>query len=122
MSEKKEVGYVFQFAANVADGMSLTISGNFPIGASNVDMNSEVDKVRKVFDRQRARNNAELLKANLVAKQAQLRNAELDFKQHASNPKMDKSVVERTRAAIDELKREIEMGEAELARNKAEAE
>ena len=30
-------------------------------------------------------------------------------------------VIERTRQMIDELKREIEMGEAELARTEAEA-
>ena len=121
MSEKKEVGYVFQFAANVADGMSLTINGNFPVGAAAVDMNVEVDKIRAVFQRQRAKNNVMLIKAGLEAKQAQLRNAELDFKHQASDSKMDKRVIERTRQMIDELKREIEMGEAELARTDAEA-
>lgn len=121
MAEKREVGYLFQFAANIADGMSLTISGNFAVDAPLAEMNAEVDKVRRVFERQRAKNNVEIIKANLQAKAAQLRNAELDFKHQASDPRTDKKVLERTRALIDEIKREIEIGEAELARNQAEA-
>jgi hypothetical protein len=48
-----DAGYVFTLNYNLGDGKMLQIVGNFPRGAKAVDMNAELDKVRRVFKRQR---------------------------------------------------------------------
>ena len=52
---KEEIGYAWNFVADLGNGKQFSLSGNFPKGVALVDMNAEVDKVRSVFDRQQAK-------------------------------------------------------------------
>jgi len=121
MSEKKDVGYVYQFAATVADGMSVTINGNFPIGVSTEEINAELDRFRAVAERQRAKNEIKLLEAELIAKEAMLRNAELDLRQYLKKNKDGDDFSERLKAKIEELTRELERGAKQLEETRAKA-
>jgi len=54
--EKKEkVGYAFRIGAQTADGINIDVTGNFPVGATNEVINTELDKWIDVFSRQRAK-------------------------------------------------------------------
>lgn len=54
-TEKETIGYAWNFAADLGNGCQFSLSGNFPKGLSGADMSKEVDKVRRVFDRQQAK-------------------------------------------------------------------
>jgi ribosome recycling factor len=121
MSEKKDVGYVYQFAATVADGMSVTFNGNFPIGVSNEEINAEIDRFRAVAERQRAKNEVKMLEAMLIEKEATIRNAELDLRQYLKKNKDGDDFSERLKAKIEELTRDYERGVKQLEETKAKA-
>lgn len=53
--KKKDIGYAFRIGAQTADGISIDITGNFPIGAPDNVINVELDKWINIFSRQRAR-------------------------------------------------------------------
>jgi len=57
MSEekKKDIGYAFRIGAQTADGISIDVTGNFPIGAPDEVINLELDKWINIFSRQRAK-------------------------------------------------------------------
>lgn len=57
MSEekKKDIGYAFRIGAQTADGISIDVTGNFPIGAPDAAINLELDKWINIFSRQRAK-------------------------------------------------------------------
>lgn len=55
---KTEIGYAWNFQADLGNGRTFSLSGNFIKGISANEMNSEVDKVRSVFDRQQAQSAA----------------------------------------------------------------
>jgi len=121
MSEKKDVGYVYQFAATVADGMSVTFNGNFPIGVSTEEINAEIDRFRAVAERQRAKNEVKMLEAMLIEKEATIRNAELDLRQYLKKNKDGDDFSERLKAKIEELTRDYERGVKQLEETKAKA-
>jgi hypothetical protein len=116
MSEEKKIGYVFQFAANVADGMSLTISGNFAVGDSTETMNAEVDRLRSVMDRQRAKNEVPLLEAQVEEVRRRREASRFDLEQHMKLPpnKVDRNLVARVTKMIEEFDTDIERGEMKL--------
>ena len=66
--ETRPVGYMFDFATDLGQGRSFVVRGNFPVGALVGEMNTEVDKIRAVADRQ-------LAKALVVLKRDEVRNA-----------------------------------------------
>lgn len=121
MSEKSEVGYVYQFAATVADGMSVTFSGNLPIGVTTEQINVEVDRFRAVAERQRAKNEVKMLEAMLVEKEATLRNAKLDLRQYFKKHKEGDEFSERLEAKIEELQHDLERGRKQLEDTKVKA-
>ena len=121
MSEKSAVGYVYQFAATVADGMSVTFNGNFPIGVTVEAINAEIDRFRAVAERQRAKNEVKLLEAELIAKEAIIRNAELDLRQYLKKNKDGDDFSERLKAKIEESKRDYERGVKQLEETRAKA-
>ena len=51
---KEDIGYAWSFIADLGNGRQFQLSGNFPKGITADIMNTEVDKVRSVFDRQQA--------------------------------------------------------------------
>lgn len=53
--EKREVGYLFALAYSMGEGASLTLSGNFAVGAAKDFMDQELDKCYAVMERQRAK-------------------------------------------------------------------
>jgi len=53
--EKKDIGYAFRIGAQTADGISIDITGNFPVGCPNDVINTELDKWIEIFSRQRAK-------------------------------------------------------------------
>lgn len=53
--KKEEIGYAWNFVADLGNARQFSISGNFSKGVSIADMNNEVDKIRAVFDRQQAK-------------------------------------------------------------------
>jgi hypothetical protein len=121
MSEKSDVGYVYQFAATVADGMSVTFNGNLPIGVTAEFINAEIDRFRAVAERQRAKNEVKLLESVLVEKEATLRNAQLDLHQYLKKHKDGDEFAERLKAKIGELEADIERGYKQLEETKAKA-
>jgi hypothetical protein len=52
--DKEEIGYAWNFQADLGNGRAFSLSGNFAKGIDAAAMNAEVDKVRSVFDRQQA--------------------------------------------------------------------
>lgn len=57
MSEekKKDIGYAFRIGAQTAEGITIDVTGNFPIGAPDDVINVELDKWINIFSRQRAK-------------------------------------------------------------------
>lgn len=57
MSEekKKDIGYAFRIGAQTAEGITIDITGNFPVNAPNDVINVELDKWVDIFSRQRAK-------------------------------------------------------------------
>lgn len=53
--KKKDIGYAFRIGAQTADGISIDVTGNFPIGAADDVVNLELDKWVNIFSRQRAK-------------------------------------------------------------------
>jgi hypothetical protein len=121
MSEKSSVGYVYQFAATVADGMSVTFNGNFPIGVSTEAINAELDRFRAVTERQRAKNEVKMLEAMLIEKESMIRNAELDLRQYLKKNKDGDDFSERLKAKIEELSLDYKRGVKQLEETRAKA-
>lgn len=127
MHEPKTPGYLFQFTANMGNGMQLNVNGNFAVGASTADMNTEVDKVKGVFDRLRAQHEVGIIEANLEEMRRQLVSQEFDLQQtDARNGDrklsgQDSINLQRMRQQITATKIEITKGEIKLVELKAKA-
>lgn len=131
MSEPK-VGYVFQFAANIGDGMTCTINGNFSEGASVEVMNAEIDKLKSVFDRQRAKNEIALLEARIEEGAEVYKQMLGDLQRYMEptdvgggvkrGPRIDPAVVQRMKDGIEKQERELEKGKLALTATRKRAE
>lgn len=57
MTEVKNelIGYQYNFVCDIGNNRQVSMTGTFPKGADLVTMNSEIDKIRAVFDRQQAK-------------------------------------------------------------------
>ena len=53
--QKEEIGYAWNFVADLGNARQLSITGNFAKGVSLDEMNAEVDKIRAILDRQQAK-------------------------------------------------------------------
>jgi len=109
---KPEVGYVFSFAANLANGMALTINGNFPIGASAAEMGVETDKIKVVFDRQRAMEEVPMLEAQLETVSRQVEQIKFDLEGYLGTHN-EKS---RDKAHVERVKMQLKNTEADLSK------
>ncbi len=69
--DKADIGYAWNFAADLGNGRQFSISGNFATDTTADDINKEVDKVRGVVDRQQAK--SALLSANQEIEQLEFR-------------------------------------------------
>jgi hypothetical protein len=121
---EKSVGYVFSFAANLANGMALTINGNFPIGASHSEMNVEVDKIKAVFDRQRAIEEVPMLEAQLDQVERQIEGIQLDMAGYAkthTGKSVDQNHVQRVRAQLENTEADLAKGKLRLDQTKLRA-
>lgn len=121
MSDKKDVGYVFQFAATLADGMSVTFNGQFGVGVDKAEINAELDKLRAAADRQRAKGEVPMLEAMLAEKEAMLRNAKLDLNQYLKKHDAADDHADRIRAKIEELQNDLERGRKQLEETRLKA-
>lgn len=128
-SAKEEIGYAWNFLADLGNGRQFSLSGNFPKGLSANMMNAEVDKVRSVFDRQQAQSACRGAGEHIEKLQFDLENAMTDL--FRIDEKMDKkggpSAQERQQreaavAYIEKLKKDIDNKKEILKKLKAEAE
>lgn len=128
MTEPRAPGYLFQFSANMGNGMQLNVSGNFAVGATTADMNEEIDKVQAVFERKRAQHEVEMVAANIEEMQRQLVSQEFDLAQtnerHGEGKRLtpqDNMNLQRMKQQITSVKIEITKGEIKLAQLKTKA-
>lgn len=56
--KKEEIGYAWNLVADLGNGRQLSISGNFPKGATSESVNTEFDKMVGAFNRQQAKSAA----------------------------------------------------------------
>jgi len=55
MSDEKKAGYMFRIGCQTADGITVDMTGNFEIGATDATINKEFDRMVNIFSRQRAK-------------------------------------------------------------------
>lgn len=54
-TEKRTIGYAWNWSVDLGSGRMVGITGNFPIDYSADQMNAEMDKIRTVLERQQAK-------------------------------------------------------------------
>lgn len=121
---EKTVGYVFSFAANLANGMALTINGNFPVGASHAEMNLEVDKIKNVFDRQRAMEEVPMLEAQLDTVERQIEQIKFDMEGYAkthTGKAVDQQHVLRVKSQLKNTEEDLAKGKLRLEQTRLRA-
>lgn len=103
MEDKKNIGYAFRIGAQTDDGITVDVTGNFPIGAPNDVINVELDKWVNIFSRQRG-------KTVLLAEQKLLRDEQnaLDSARAQLQVLAEKEVLKRAdELAATNLKQQI---------------
>ncbi|MDE2343058.1 MAG: hypothetical protein KGL63_06645 [Betaproteobacteria bacterium] len=124
MSEAEKdskIGYVFGFNAVLADGINFNIQGNFQKGATEKEMGHELDRLREVVERQRARNEIPIFEASLEELRRQLKATEFDLQQRQSDKKVERSHIERLRMTVEDVQERIASGEKKLAEAREKA-
>ncbi len=53
--EKEQVGFIWNFGADLGNGRSLSVGFNSALSSTKEDMDAAVDQIRAVFDRQQAK-------------------------------------------------------------------
>ena len=79
MTDKNDIGYAWNFLADLGNGRQFSINGNFPKGASAEDMNKEIDKVRGAVDRQQAKSAARAVEDEIAQLELRQDSAREDF-------------------------------------------
>jgi hypothetical protein len=54
-ASKELVGYQYNFVCDIGNNRQISMTGTFPKGADLTSMNTEMDKLRAMFDRQQAK-------------------------------------------------------------------
>lgn len=119
-------GYMYRFTTDLGSGRMLEITGNFPLGASVESMNTELDKLRTVTDRQQAKSAIEGVKAKIKGLETQVNAQETDLAelQVGENGRMttqQKTTAENLRKSIPYGKKLIEDERAYLAQLEEQA-
>ncbi len=83
--KKREVGYLFALAYNMGEGASLTLSGNFAIGAAKEFMDAELDKCHAVMDRQRAKVMIPAIEDKLRIEEKQIENMQAQLNEMSAS-------------------------------------
>ena len=118
---------VWSMAANIADGMSLTIGGNFRDSDTPGMRNAIVDETRALFERQRARNEVPMLEAQLEEVQRRIKSAYFDLAQfnkarEGKPVKRDEAAhAERVVKSIEEMEQDYERGTIRLEETRKKA-
>jgi hypothetical protein len=127
-AKKEEIGYAWNFAADLGNGRQFSLSGNFPKGVDAAIMNAEVDKVRSVFDRQQAQSAMRNLDEEIEVDAITLKNLMEDLNRvdDKNKAKGSLSASERqersnTVANIERMSQRIEHKQSILNKLKAEA-
>lgn len=127
-TKKEEIGYAWNFIADLGNGRQFSLSGNFPKGIAATEMNAEVDKVRSVFDRQQAQSASRGAEDEIQACIVRLKNAmddlqRIDDKAAAKGGQTtaEKQQREAAVAHIDKMQQDIEYKKGVLEKLKAEA-
>jgi len=108
---KKDIGYAFRIGAQTADGISIDVTGNFPIGAPDDVINLELDKWISIFSRQRAKT-VLAEEENLLAKEKSTLEALREQFAKASENEITKT---RDKQAYENMKQNVERVEATIA-------
>jgi len=124
MSEKK-VGYMFRVGYDLGNGRNVDVTGNFAEGATNKEMDLELDKIMKSMERQRTKNEIVLLEANLEVAKDQLSANEKAFHELTEKEKRegklnsaDKQHVNTMKVNIGRIAEDIEKGKAAIKEKK----
>ncbi len=130
MSEvkKEEIGYAWNFAADLGNGRQLSVSGNFAKGITAEGINQEVDKIRSVIDRQQAKSASRAAGEEIETLVLRLDSAKedlamLDEKGDAKGGLSAAERQQREAAAkhLDKMQKDIEFKKGVLEKLKTEA-
>lgn len=111
MSEEKKIGYAFRIGAQTAEGISIDVTGNFPVGAPDETINIELDKWIGIFSRQRAK--TVLIEEERLQKDAQSTRAQLVEQLRKAEGKGAAKTAEKQQLAT--LKQTIERMDTQIA-------
>jgi len=127
-AKKEEIGYAWNFVADLGNGRQFALSGNFPKGMDASKMNEEVDKVRSVFDRQQAKSALRGAEEEIEVCAMRLANAieDLDRIDNKHEQKGGLSAAERQAreqavAHVDKLQKDLEYKQSILKKLKEES-
>ena len=116
MTEKTTVGNLYQFTCDIGNGSSLSISGNFPLGADTATMNEVLDPIKAVYTRFRAQHEAPLIAERIEGTKGQLEQAEIDYAEYMRKHEKarDVKLVARMEMQLADLRVNISKGEIAL--------
>lgn len=107
---KKSVGYMWRVGCQTADGVSVDITGNFSLEATDDEINGTLDRFHHIFDRQRARTTLIGEEDTLKKEKATLEEMrkQLGVASDKENPKSsEKQQIEALKRSINEFETRI---------------
>ena len=126
---KKLPGYVFELTADLGSGRNFSIRGNFGVGETLEVMNSEMDKLVRVCDRQLSKAVIANIEEDLFKHENMLEKAIRDYQAmegrregHKTLPATERAAQENQKATIAELKTVIARKKLFLEKTKKDAE
>lgn len=125
---KEDIGYAWNFVADLGNGKQFSINGNFANTASIDEMNGEVDKVNAIVNRQQAKAASVSVEQELDQFKQRLAFAKEDFvaldEKNKDKPRISGQEQQQREAAkvhISKLETDIENREKFLSKLKQEA-
>jgi hypothetical protein len=115
MSDEKKIGYAWRVGCQTAEGITIDVTGNFPVDAPNAVINTELDKWIDIFSRQRAK--TVLIEEERLLKDAKLTHASLLDQIRKESEKTHAKTSEKQ--SFDALKTQCERVEAQIAQREA---
>lgn len=126
---KKLPGYVFELSADLGSGRNFSIRGNFAVGETLETMNSEMDKLVRVCDRQLSKAVIANIEEDLFKHENMLEKAIRDYQAmegrregHKTLPATERAAQENQKATIAELKTVIVRKKLFLEKTRKDAE
>jgi hypothetical protein len=115
MSDEKKIGYAWRIGCQTAEGITIDITGNFPVDAPDAVINTELDKWIDIFSRQRAK--TVLAEEERLLKDSQSTHKSLVEQIRKESEKTHTKTAEKQ--AFDALKTQCERVEAQIAQREA---